>query len=147
MELSERIKKLGRYFNEMQIIEENGVNIIYVAVTFPSRWIIDEDFAKKKSVTVVDGNNPGQYYFCTELDGEGSDAIFDVIDDNIEKMKEAIERAKLLETKTRELKNMFENEEISIEKLRTLRFCYDGEEGASEELIITKGKEKDKNKK
>jgi len=142
MELSERIKKLGKYFNEMQIVEENGTNIIYVAVTFPSRWIIDEEFANSKSVTVMEGTISGQYYFCTDLD-TGADVIFDVIDDNIEKMKEAIERAQLLATKTKELKELFENEDIKIEKLRALKFSFD-EMAQTEDIIIPKGKDKDK---
>ena len=142
MDISNRIKKLGKYFNEMQIVEESGVQVIYVVVNFPSRWIIDEDYAKSKGVTVMQGD-AGQYFFCTELE-TGEEAVFDVIDDNIDKMREAIERAQLLTTKTKELKELFENEDIKIEKLRTIKFTFD----EPEEIIVpkNKGKDKDKNK-
>lgn len=143
MDISNRIKKLGKYFSEMQIVEHDGVQVIYVVVVFPSRWIIDEEYATSKGVTIMQGDMPGQYYFCTDLD-TGEEAIFDVIDDNIDKMKEAIERAQLLKTKTKELTDLFENEDIKIEKLRTIKFMFDEE---PEEIIVTKAKGKDKDKK
>lgn len=144
MELSARIKKLGKYFSEMQIVEQDGLNIIYVIVNFPPTWVIDEEFAEKKNVTIMRGESPGEYYFSTDID-TGEEAIFDVIDDNIEKMKEAIERAQLLGAKTKELKSLFENEEISIEKLRTIKFSFSFDDEKTE-LIIPKGKDKDKDK-
>ena len=139
MAISDRIKKIGKYFNEMQIVEQNGVNVIYVAVRFPSNWLIDEEFAQKKGVTIMESEEPGLYYFSTDVE-TGEDAIFDVIDDNIEKMREAIERAQLLATKTKELKALFEDENTSIAKLRTIRFCFD--EVTPEEVIIPKTKKK-----
>ena len=139
MELSDRIKKLGKYFNEMQIVEQDGMNIIYVVVTFPYNWIIDEEFAKKKEVTIMQGEAPGQYYFSAEID-TGVDVVFDVIDANIDKMKEAIERAQLLTAKTKELKTLFENEEISIERLRSIKFTFE------ENILVTKNKDKNKDK-
>lgn len=140
MELSDRIKKLGKYFNEMQIVEQDGMNIIYVVVTFPYNWIIDEEFAKKKEVTIMQGETVGQYYFSADID-TGVDVVFDVIDANIDKMKEAIERAQLLTAKTKELKAIFENENIAIEKLRGIRFCFEDDK---EDIIIPKGKGKEK---
>lgn len=139
MELSARIKKLGKYFSEMQIVEEDGINIIYVVVNFPSNWVIDEEFAEKKHVTIMQGQMPGEYYFSTDID-TGEEAVFDVIEDNIEKMKEAIERAQLLAAKTKELKSLFENEDISIEKLRGIKFTFE----EKPEIIVPKNKEKNK---
>lgn len=140
MDISERIKKMGKYFNEMQITEDKeGKKVIYVVADFPSRWIIDENFAESKNVTVMENQGvPGQYFFSAELE-TGADAIFDVIDDNIEKMQEAIERSKLLAAKTTELKNLFEDENIKIEKLRTIRFCFDDDK-EEEQPLITSGK-------
>ena len=142
MEISGRIKKLGKYFNELQIVEENGTSVIYVSVTFPPRWIIDEEAANSKKVTILEGDEPGKYFFVTELE-TGEEAIFDVIDDNIEKMKEAIERSQLLQKKTLELKAMFEDENIKIEKLRTIKFCFDDEET----LIVPKNNKNKDDKK
>lgn len=142
MTISERIKKLGKYFGEMQVVEQDGQQIIYVVVNFPPRWVIDDEFANKKNVTIMEGQIQGEYYFSTDLE-TGEEAIFDVIDDNIEKMQEAIERAKLLGEKTKELKEIFEDENTPIEKLRTIRFCFDEvEEVQQEDIIITKGRKK-----
>lgn len=143
MGISDRIKQLGKYFVEMNIVDgENGGKVIYVVVNFPSNWVIDEEFAEKKNVTVMESNTPGEYYFSTDID-TGEDVIFDVINDNIDKMKEAIERAQLLAAKTRELKALFEDEKSSIEKLRTIKFTFDD---VREEIIFPKGKGKDKDK-
>lgn len=142
MGISDRIKQLGKYFVEMNVVDgDDGKKIIYVAVRFPSNWIIDEEYASKKGVTILDDDMPGVYYFSADID-TGEDAIFDVITDNIDKMKEAIERAQLLAKKTSELKAIFENEDINIEKLRGIRFCFDGE---NEDIILPKQK-KDKKK-
>jgi len=139
MTISDRIKKLGKYFGEMQIVEQDGEQVIYVTVNFPPRWVIDDEYATKKNVTVMEGQIQGEYYFSTDLE-TGEEAIFDVIDDNIEKMKEAIERAQLLAAKTKELKEMFEDESTPISKLRTIKFCFDetAEEEQPEEIIIPK---------
>ena len=58
-------------------------------------------------------------------------------------MKEAIERAQLLSEKTKELKQLFENESITLSQLRNLKITYN--EG--EEIILPKkNKDKDENK-
>ena len=145
MTIADRIKKIGKYFGEMQIVEQDGQQIIYVFVNFPPRWIIDEEFAANKNVTIMEGQVQGEYYFSADLE-TGEEAIFDVIDDNIEKMQEAIERAKLLAEKTKELKELFEDENTSIEKLRTIRFAFDdvtGPEDCEEYIPVqTRGRKK-----
>jgi hypothetical protein len=62
-------------------------------------------------------------------------------------MKEAIERAQLLSKKTTELKALFENEEISIEQLRTLTFNYDDNANYKLASLIVPPQEEDDNKK
>lgn len=124
MDIKDRIKKLGKYFKRMQIVTtDDGTQVIYVIVRFPYNWIIDDELEKKFGVTVAQGNNDEEYYFCTDIDS-GEQIIFDAIDYNIDKMKEAIERAQLLSKKTNELKSLFENENVTIEELRTLTFSY-----------------------
>ena len=98
----------------------------------------------KKAVTIQEDETvPGRYFFCADLE-TGEAAIFDVIDDNIERMKEAIERAQLLATKTKELKAIFEDENVKIEKLRTVRFCFDDD--TPEEIIVPKSYKEEKKK-
>lgn len=139
MGIKERINKIATYFKEMQIVTLNdGKQVIYVIVAFPNGWVIDEDIEKKFDVTVQRGEYAGEYFFCGEIDnGEG--IVFDAIEYNIEKMKEAIERAQLLSEKTLELRRLFEDESISIEKLRTLKIVYD----ESSEIIVPKKIEKE----
>ena len=134
----------------MQIVTtDDGTQVIYVVVRFPYNWIIDDDLEKKFGVTVAQGSNAEEYYFCTDIDS-GEQVLFDAIDYNIEKMKEAIERAQLLSKKTTELKSLFENENITIEELRTLKFTY-GKDTISTIIVPKtdgdKKKEEEKNKK
>lgn len=144
MEIKDRIKKISKYFRGMQITTtDDGSQVIYVVVSFPHGWIIDEDLEKKFGVTISQGTNIDDYYFCTDIDS-GEQVLFDAIDYNIDRMKEAIERAQLLSKKTTELKALFEDENVTIEELRTLTFNYDKKNITS--LIIPK-QEEDKNKK
>ena len=44
MDIKDRIKKLGAYFQGMQIVTtEDGAQVIYVIVRFPYNWIIDDE--------------------------------------------------------------------------------------------------------
>ena len=124
MTIKERIGKIKEYFKEMQIVTVDGEQIIYVIVNFPYGWVIDESIETKFDVTVQEGEYTTEFYFATNIDnGEGK--IFDAIEYNIEKMKDAIERAQLLKAKIAELKEIFQNDNISIGKLRTLKFTWD----------------------
>ena len=124
MDIKDRIKSISKYFKQMQITTvDDGSQVIYVVVSFPHGWIIDEDLEKKFGVTVSQGTNINEYYFCTDIES-GEQVLFDAIDYNIDRMKEAIERAQLLSKKTTELKSLFEDENITIEELRTLKFDY-----------------------
>lgn len=148
MNIKQRIEKISQYFKEMQITTVDGKQVIYVVVSFPRNWIIDENIENKFGITVSRGVDISEYYFCTDIDS-GEDVLFDAIDYNIEKMQEAIERAQLLSNKTRELKSLFENENISIESLRTLTFQYENMPIIpNDNILITKSQdnENDDNK-
>lgn len=124
MTIKERIGKIKEYFKEMQIVTIDGEQIIYVIVNFPYGWVIDESLETKFDVSVQEGEYPTEFYFATNIDnGEGK--IFDAIEYNIEKMKDAIERAQLLKTKIAELKDIFQNENITLPELRSLSFKWD----------------------
>lgn len=120
-DIKERIKKISPYFKGMQVDDSDGEQVIYVMVSFPSSWIIQEDIPNKFDISIASNN--GVYYFCASLE-QGFDILFDAIEYNIEKMKIAIERTNLFKTKMGELKNLFEDETIPIEALRTLEFTY-----------------------
>ena len=124
MDVKDRIENVKQYFKGMQVENLEGANIIYVIVQFPPRWIVDEDIKNKFGVSVVQGQDyPGQFYFCAEME-KGFDVVFDAIEYNIEKMLTAQERASLLKQKVQELQNLFMDETVSIESLRTLDFTY-----------------------
>lgn len=124
MTIKERIKKIQNYFKEMQIVTVDGEQIIYISVLFPNGWVIDDKIEEKFNVTVNEGTHPNEFYFATEIDN-GEDKIFDAIEYTIEKMQDAIERAQLLRNKITELREIFQNDNISIGKLRTLKFTWD----------------------
>ena len=48
MDIKDRIKNISKYFKQMQITTvDDGSQVIYVVVSFPHGWIIDEDLEKK----------------------------------------------------------------------------------------------------
>ena len=147
MDIKDRIKKLGKYFQGMQIVTtDDGTQVIYVVVKFPYNWVIDDELEKKFGVTVAQGQSVEEYYFCTDIDS-GEQILFDAIDYNIEKMKEAIERAQLLSKKTTELKALFENEDVTLEELRTLKFVYENKDNELPPITITKNEKNKEEKK
>ena len=121
MEMKERIKRIKEYFKEMQIVNVEGEQIIYVAVEFPHGWVVDNALEDEFNVTIERGNNPSEYYFSADIE-TGEEAIFDAIETNIKNMKNAIERAQLLKTKVTELTKIFQDDNITLEELRGLRF-------------------------
>ena len=141
MGIKERISKIEEYFKEMQIISVDNTKMIYITVTFPKEWVIDDELENLFKVQVVNGEYLGDYYFFTEIEN-GEDVIFDSIEYNIEKMKEAVERAHLLNEKTKELRKIFENEDISLQQLRNLNFSYEENLDSS---VLNKKKEKNEN--
>lgn len=141
MGIKERISKIGTYFKEMQIVTIDGKQVIYVVVSFPHGWVIDDEIEEKFDVTVSSGDILGEYYFCVEME-VGEEKVFDAIEYNIEKMKEAIERAQLLSEKTKELRLMFEDENITLTQLRNLKIVLDSQPDV---ISFSKKKDKDKN--
>lgn len=135
MTIKERIKKIKDYFKEMQIVTMDGEQIIYVVVNFPQGWVIDEIIESKYDVAVNEGEYPTEFYFATNIDN-GEERIFDAIEYNIERMKDAIERAQLLRTKIAELKDIFQNEDITLPELRSLKFTWDKTEHISIQDIM-----------
>jgi hypothetical protein len=123
MSIKERIENIKEYFDEMQIITVDGVQVIYVLVTFPNGWIIDPTLEAEYNITIGEGRINGEYFFSTEM-ANGEEVLFNAINKNIKKMKAAIERAELLKAKTAELKDIFTNEDNSLEYLRTLNFTF-----------------------
>lgn len=122
--IEKRIEKLGRLFKGMQVAtDDSGQNVIYVTVSFPQNWMIADDLAEKYGVTALKGEG-NEYYFAAEL-SLGFDTIFDAIEYNVQKMRTALERAELLKAKTAELHNLFADESISLDQLKTMRFTFD----------------------
>lgn len=135
MTIKERIGKIKEYFKEMQIVTVDGEQIIYVIVNFPHGWVIDESLETKFDVSVQEGEYPTEFYFATNIDN-GENKVFDAIEYNIEKMKDAIERAQLLKVKIAELKDIFQNENITLDELRSLKFTWDKTEHISIQDIM-----------
>lgn len=118
-----RIESLGEHFKEMQVTEVDGTNVIYVVVSFPPKWIVDDEVQKKYDVSVMNGKEPGDYYFCADI-STGFDAVFDAIDHCIGVNKDAMERAQIFQEKIAELKEIFGNGTNSIARLKTLEFVF-----------------------
>jgi hypothetical protein len=140
MAVKDRIKKLGPYFKEMQITNVDDKQVIYVIVEFPNGWVIADDLEEKYKITISEGEYRTEYYFCTDIEN-GEDSVFDAIDENIERMKEAIERSQLLSEKIKELRRIFEDEKISLQELKNLKI----EIGSKDEILPFNKKKENKN--
>lgn len=145
MDLKNRIDKISEFFDNMEITTVEGKQIIFVGVSFPKGWMIDESINEKYNVSAILGND-GIYYFACNIE-DGTDNVFDAIDYTISKMKDAIERAKLLTEKTIELKSLFEDEKNSVESLKGLKFIFTQTEyEKNENEILIPSKKRNKNK-
>ena len=118
-----RIDKIKQYFREMQVTKVEETNVIYVVVSFPQKWIIDDEITGKYDVNVMDGKEPGEYYFCAEL-SVGFDKVFDAIDHCIGVNRDAMERAQIFQEKIAELKEIFGDGTRTTEELKTLEFVF-----------------------
>ncbi len=124
-DIKDRIARIKPYFKGMQVENIEGEQVIYVVVNFPPKWFIVEDIEEKYGVVVQEGNELGEWIFITEFEN-GFDTIFDAIDYNVGEMRTAQERADLLQKKVAELKELFMDEDMPIESLRTLEFSWKG---------------------
>lgn len=119
MNIKERIKRLGTYFNSMNIAAEN--NIIYVLVNFPQGWGCSEVTEHNFNVKTVRDENPGFFYFFADME-IGFDKVFDAIEYNIKFNEDAQAKVTLLRKKIEELKDIFEQEDIQT--LQTIEFKF-----------------------
>lgn len=124
MTISERINGISPYFKEMQVTTVDGNTLIYVVVRFPDRWIVDESVSEKYKVIVQRGREPGEFYFCGDI-ADGESSVFDAVEYSVKKMKEALERSRLLTEKVNELTSIFSDEDVPLESLRNLTIIYD----------------------
>ena len=53
--IQERIKNTGVYFGGMQVTKVDDVDVIYVTLHFPTRWIIDPTVREKYEVSIING--------------------------------------------------------------------------------------------
>lgn len=123
MALKDRIAKLGRYFESVEIKNIDNETYIVVTINFPSNWMVDVEKIEEKFSVTVQNPRPSLFYFITAIEN-GEDSIFDAIDSSILTMEETLERARLLLEKTQELKTIFEDEKIPLSELKTLTFTY-----------------------
>lgn len=117
MEINNRIKKIGNYFQKMNIAE----GIIFVSVVFPKDWQMNTSSAEKLGVKIMTTEDGNGYYFATQIEN-GFNPVFDAIDKVIEFNEVAgIKKALFLE-KIKELQNIFEEESLDV--LQTIEFKY-----------------------
>lgn len=117
MDINNRIKKIGNFFQKMNIAE----GIIFVSVVFPKEWQMNSSVVEKFGVKIMNTEDGKGYYFATQIEN-GFTPIFDAIDKVIEFNEVAgIKKALFLE-KIKELQNIFEEESLDV--LQTIEFKY-----------------------
>ena len=119
--IQDRITSISNFFKGMQVKQIDETSVIYVVVNFPQNWIIDETIQEKFDVSVINGEEQNDLYFCADM-SVGFDKVFDAIDYCIRVNKDAMERAKIFQDKLRQLKELFSNEEIGVDELRGVEF-------------------------
>lgn len=144
IKINDRIAKLGKAFQKMEIIsnEVDGQQI-YVAVTLPSNWVIDEKTGNK--FNIQHAVHEGVSYFWGALE-DGVENVFEAIDYTIEQNRTAQEKANLFEEKVKELRDIFTSDEYSIEQLRALKITV-GEKAFTLPLLNQPDKKNKKDKK
>lgn len=117
MDINNRIKKIGNFFQKMNIAE----GIIFVSVVFPKEWQMNSSVVEKFGVKIMNTEDGKGYYFATQIEN-GFTPVFDAIDKVIEFNEVAgIKKALFLE-KIKELQNIFEEESLDV--LQTIEFKY-----------------------
>lgn len=125
MSVEERIEKIRPYFGEMKIINgQDDVCFICISCRFPDKWKICPDATKEKYSTECTNEEGLSIFWCPIT--VGFDSIFDAIDYNINVNKLAQERIALFKNKMSELKDLFNNNDMTVETLRTLSFTWKG---------------------
>ena len=128
-DIKDRIKKLGSYFNEMKVgTGSNGEEYIYVTTVFPREWVLDGRTIEKFGVSSSQEN--GLTYFWADMNTDFS-TIFDAIDFNVKVNLDAQEKVVLFNEKINELREIFADENNTIEKLKTLVFTFGQEQKSS----------------
>ena len=126
--IEDRIDSLKEYFLGMDVKD----NVVSVAVQFSKKWVIIEGLEDKYGIVIDPCKNtegspyedkPNSYYFAASLT-DGFDILFDAIEENVAVMVSAEERIRLLDEKIKELRELFDDEENSLEKLKTLEFAF-----------------------
>ena len=116
-DIKERIANVGQFFKGMQVTKVDDTDVIYVIVSFPPRWLIDDAVTEKFDVNVMDGNEPGEHLFCAEM-STGFDKVFDAVDHCVRENREAMERAQLFQEKI----NLFYSQSLRNLLLNLRRF-------------------------
>lgn len=144
IKINERIAKLGKAFQKMEIISsETDGQQIYVAITLPHNWVIDDKVDDK--FNVQHAVHEGVSYFWCALE-DGVETVFEAIDYTIEQNRTAQEKANLFEEKVKELREIFTSDEYSIEQLRGLKITV-GDKAFSLPMLNQSDKKNKKDKK
>ena len=133
--MEKRIETIKPYFKEMQIINVEGEDAVYIKVCFPQKWIIPDDINKYKIETLKDKSTSDTIFF-TEL-SNGYNKIFDAIEYTIKKNKDAEERINIFHQKIKELESIFKDETNKLDKLRNLSFTFDKSKRSKNKLLTT----------
>lgn len=142
--IKDRIKAISPYFCEMKVGTGNdGSEYIYVTTKFPHEWMIDGKTEEKFNVSFT--QEDGLTYFWSDMDGDFS-VIFDAIDYNIKVNMDAQEKVLLFNKKIKELQDIFSDENNTIERLKTLTFCFDDDVRPSTLPFSVDGRGKKKTK-
>lgn len=116
MDIQKRISNITEYFKGFEIVDK----FIVIKVSYKDKWITFPSTDDAIKIT-IDDNIPNLYFYYGDLTIDYN-LYFDLIEKTIKYNLEREDKVTLLFEKVRELKTIFENEDI--ETLKTLNFNY-----------------------
>lgn len=117
MEVKERVEKIKTYFVTLSVTED----AICVITRFPESWWMSDPKPLREQFKCEIAVQNGCTFFMTELEN-GFDTVFNCIDYIVDTNNAILEKKALLETKAKELTDLFVKE--SLERLKTLYFAF-----------------------
>lgn len=134
MDISKSIERIKGYFKFLNVTDDAS----YILVKFPDTWEVPSTLEDGDVQTKKDKNG---YYFV--IDGtDRIDVLFESIESVIDYNKDMEQKAELLVKKIRELKELFETEDL--DKLNKMEFSFEKD---TFPLLPKKGKSEEKNSK
>ena len=116
----ERLNKIKEFFQSIEMVDGSWV----ICMKYKPKWAA-YGTADGRIEVAPDDNVPDVWWYFSKHDGVGVDDILDLIEENIQTNLDAVAKLELFKKKAEELKALFSDEKVSLQRLKTLRLVMD----------------------